>query len=98
MTLRDYFCDKYQAEFNIADTWALKYTDMAWLNPISDAECWLGNLQMKDGQRIAKYLAEWNRLASLLSDWRDGILRHQFYSRLLSQIKDKITQIGKPST
>lgn len=68
------------------------------LDPISDAERRLGNLQMKDGQRIAKYLVEWNGLASLLSDWGDGALRHQFYSGLPPRIKDEIARVGKPST
>jgi len=36
-TLRDYFREKYKASFSIKDMWALKYTDLAWLKPLSEA-------------------------------------------------------------
>lgn len=36
-TLRDYFLEKFRSEFNISVMWALKYVDMAWLRPISEA-------------------------------------------------------------
>ncbi|TCD69103.1 hypothetical protein EIP91_008745 [Steccherinum ochraceum] len=36
-TLRDCFQDRFRSEYNVEDAWALKYINMAWLGPITDA-------------------------------------------------------------
>ena len=60
-----------------------------------EAEAELENLRMRDNQRITKYLVEFNRLAARVQ-WENAAPRHQFYNRLLSRIKDKISRFGKP--
>ncbi|KAG6327268.1 hypothetical protein ID866_11821 [Astraeus odoratus] len=61
-------------------------------NPVADAENQLDHLQMKDGQCINKYVVEFNRLTSQVRSYRDGALRHYFYSGLPDRIKDEICQ------
>ena len=45
---------------------------------VGEAESKLENLSMKPNQRIAKYLVEFNRLATI-TGWDNQALRHQFY-------------------
>ena len=65
---------------------------------MADAEAQLKRLQMCDGQRITKYIIEWNRLASQVRDWGHGALHRSFYNGLPDQIKDKISRQGKPNS
>ena len=67
-------------------------------DPVGDAEHQLDNLSMKDGQKINKYVVEFNRLAGQVHGWGDGALRHVFYSGLPDRIKDEISRVGKPCT
>jgi len=67
-------------------------------DPVGDAEHQLDNLSMKEGQKINKYVVEFNRLAGQVHGYGDGALRHIFYSGLPDHIKDKISRIGKPRT
>jgi len=53
---------------------------------------------MKDAHRVMQYIVDFNRLASQVQDYRDGALRHLFYSGLLDRLKDEIAQVGKPLT
>ena len=52
---------------------------------------------MKPNQHIAKYLVEFNRLATI-TGWDNRALRHQFYRGLPACIKDEVSQVGKPIT
>ena len=65
-------------------------------DPVSDAEHQLHHLSFEDGQRINKYVVEFNRLACQLQGYGDGALRHLFYSGLPDRIKDEISCVGKP--
>ncbi|KAG6326105.1 hypothetical protein ID866_12984, partial [Astraeus odoratus] len=65
-------------------------------NPVADAENQLDHLQMKDNQRINKYMVEFNQLTSQVRGYGNGTLCHQFYSGLPDHIKDEICHIGKP--
>ena len=65
-------------------------------DPIRDAKHQLDNLQMKDTQRIVRYIVEFNCLASQLKGYGDAALRHKFYTGLPDRVKDKICRIGKP--
>jgi hypothetical protein len=56
---------------------------------VGEAESKLENLSMKPTQRIAKYLVEFNRLASI-TKWDNCTLRHQFYCGLPARIKDEV--------
>jgi len=67
-------------------------------DPIGDAEHQLDNLSMKEGQKINKYVVEFNRLAGQVRGYGDGALRHIFYSGLPDRIKDEISRVGKPCT
>jgi hypothetical protein len=67
-------------------------------DPSGDAEMQLEQLNMREGQRINKYVVEFQRLASQVHRWGDGALHHQFYNRLPAHIKDKISRMGKPAT
>jgi len=67
-------------------------------DPSRDAEMQLKQLNMREGQRINKYIVEFQRLASQVHGWGDGALHCQFYNRLPAHIKDKISRIGKPAT
>src|SRR6202041_632597 len=52
---------------------------------IGESESKIENLTMKSSQRIAKYIIEFNRLATI-TGWDGRALRHQFYRRLPSLI------------
>ena len=65
---------------------------------VGDAEHQLDNLSMKEGQKINKYIIEFNRLAGQVHGYGDGALRHIFYSALPNHIKDEISHFGKPRT
>ena len=67
-------------------------------DPVRDAEHQLDNLSMKEGQKINKYIIEFNRLAGQVHSYGDGALCHTFYSGLPDHIKDEIFCIGKPCT
>jgi hypothetical protein len=67
-------------------------------DPSGDAKMQLEQLNMRKGQRINKYIVEFQRLASQVRGWGDGALRRQFYNRLPAHIKDKISRMGKPAT
>ena len=67
-------------------------------DPVRDVEHQLDNLSMKEGQKINKYIVEFNRLAGQVHDYGNGALRHIFYSSLPNRIKDEISRIGKPRT
>ena len=67
-------------------------------DPVGDAEHQLDNLSMKEGQKINKYVVEFNRLAGQVHGYGDGALRHIFYSGLPDCIKDEISRVGKPHT
>jgi len=64
---------------------------------VGEAETKLENLSMKPTQRIAKYLVEFNRHATL-TGWDNRALRHQFYRGLPARIKDEVSRVGKPDT
>ena len=65
---------------------------------VRDTEHQLDNLSMKEGQKINKYVVEFNRVAGQVHGYGDGALRHIFYSGLPNCIKDEISCIGKPHT
>jgi hypothetical protein len=65
---------------------------------VADAEHQLANLSMKDGQRINKYIVEFNRNASQVRGYGEGALRHHFYYGLPDRIKDEISRVGKPAS
>jgi len=67
-------------------------------NPVRDAEHQLDNLSMKEGQKINKYVVEFNCLTGQVHSYSDGALHHIFYSGLPNRIKDKISHVGKPHT
>src|SRR6266705_4670820 len=67
-------------------------------NPVSDAEHLLASLSMKDGQRINRYIVEFNRHASQVRGYGEGALRHHFYNGLPDRIKDEISRVGKPTS
>ena len=67
-------------------------------DPVGDAEHQLDNLSMKEGQKINKYVIEFNRLAGQVCGYCDGALCHIFYSGLPNRIKDEISHVGKPCT
>ena len=53
---------------------------------------------MRETNRVARYIVEFNQLTSQVSGFGNGALKHQFYKGLPSQIKDEIAQVGKPAT
>ena len=65
-------------------------------DPIRDAEHQLDNLQMKDMQRIVRYIVEFNRLVSQLKGYGNAALCHKFYTGLPDRVKDEICRVGKP--
>jgi len=67
-------------------------------DPVREVEHQLDNLSMKDGQRINKYVVEFNRLTSQVHGYSDSALHHIFYSSLPDHIKDEISQVEKPHT
>ena len=52
---------------------------------------------MPDNQRIAKYVTQFNRLAMQVR-WGQAALQYQFYKGLPSRLKDRISEVGKPSS
>jgi hypothetical protein len=66
-------------------------------DPVGDAEAELEILEMRDNQRISKYLVEFNKLSSLV-EWNSAALRRRFYKGLPTRIKNEITRVGKPDT
>ena len=64
---------------------------------IGEAKSKLENLVMKPNQCIAKYLVEFNKLASI-TGWDNCTLQHQFYCGLPGCIKDEVSQVEKPAT
>jgi hypothetical protein len=67
-------------------------------DPSGDAEMQLEQLNMREGQRINKYVVEFQRLASQVHRWGDEALHRQFYNGLPACIKDEISCMGKPTT
>ena len=67
----DYFLYELQTNFGPHD-------------PMADVEAQLERLQMCDGQRITKYIVEWNCLASQVRDWGHGALRRDRKSTRLN--------------
>ena len=67
-------------------------------DPVGDAEHQLDNLSMKEGQKINKYIIEFNHLTGQVCGYGDDALHHIFYSSLPDRIKDEISCIGKPCT
>ncbi|CDO76473.1 hypothetical protein BN946_scf184869.g1, partial [Trametes cinnabarina] len=58
------------------------------------AEHDLENLRMADNQWIAKYITQFNRLATQVR-WGRAALRYQFYKGLPARLKDRISEVGK---
>jgi len=67
-------------------------------DPIADAEHQLEHLRMKDAHHVTRYIVDFNRLASQVQDYGDGMLRRLFYPRLPDRLKDEIARVGKPLT
>jgi Retrotransposon gag protein/Zinc knuckle len=67
-------------------------------DPEGDAEHELANLVMREGQRINKYIVEFNRHASQVRGYGEGALRRHFYQGLPDRIKDEISRVGKPAS
>jgi len=67
-------------------------------DPIANAEHQLEHLRMKDTHRVTRYIVDFNRLASQVQDYRDGVLRRLFYSGLPDRLKDEIARVSKPLT
>ncbi|CDO70297.1 hypothetical protein BN946_scf184603.g8 [Trametes cinnabarina] len=61
------------------------------------AEHDLENLRMADNQRIAKYITQFNRLATQVC-WGHAAFRYQFYKGLPARLKDWISEVGKPDS
>jgi len=59
-------------------------------NPITDAEHQLEHLQMKDAHSIMRYIVDFNRLASQVQDYGDGMLHNLFYSGFPDCLKNEI--------
>ena len=62
---------------------------------VGTAEHDLENLTMSDSHRVARYVTQFNRLATQVS-WGSEALRYQFYKGLPDRLKDRISEIGKP--
>ena len=67
-------------------------------DPVRDVEHQLDNLSMKEGQKINKYIVEFNRLTGQVCSYGNGALHHIFYSSLPDHIKDEISHVRKPRT
>ncbi|KAL7278114.1 hypothetical protein ACG7TL_008085 [Trametes sanguinea] len=61
------------------------------------AEHELMNLRMGENQRIAKYITQFTRLATQVR-WGNAPLRYRFYDGLPNRLKDRISEVGKPTT
>lgn len=66
-------------------------------NAIGAAEHELENLRMLDNHRIAKYITQFSRLATQVQ-WGSAALHYQFYRGLPPRLKDRISELGKPSS
>ena len=62
---------------------------------VGTAEHDLENLTMSDSHRVARYVTQFNWLATQVS-WGSEALRYQFYKGLPDRLKDRISEIGKP--
>ena len=67
-------------------------------DPVEDAKHQLDHLSIKDGQRITKYVVEFNRIVSQIQGYGEGAFQHHFYNGLPDCIKDEISHVGKPPT
>jgi hypothetical protein len=56
-------------------------------DPAGDAEHNLDHLSMKNGQRITKYVVEFNMIASQIREYGEGALRHHFTMVFLTASK-----------
>src|SRR3954453_3863920 len=72
-------------------------TNFGPYDPEGEAEAELDALQMKDNQKITKYLVEFNWITARLQ-WGNAALRHTFYRGLPSRVKDEISCSGKSAT
>ncbi|KAL7281329.1 hypothetical protein ACG7TL_004638 [Trametes sanguinea] len=52
---------------------------------------------MGENQRIAKYIMQFTRLATQVC-WGNAPLRYRFYDGLPNRLKDRISEVGKPTT
>jgi len=59
-------------------------------DPIANAEHQLEHLRMKDAHHVTRYIVDFNRLASQVQDYGDGVLCRLFYSSLPDRLKDEI--------
>ena len=84
MTDYEAFCEELKTNFGPSD-------------PVRDAESKLRMLSMKSDQRIAKYVMDFNRLATQVL-WGENALQYQFYTGFPDCIKDQIANVGKPTT
>ena len=84
MTDYEAFCEELKTNFGPSD-------------PVGDAESKLRTLLMKSDQRIAKYVVNFNRLATQVL-WGENALWYQFHAGLPDRIKDQIANVGKPAT
>ena len=84
MTDYEAFCEELKTNFGPS-------------NPVGDAESKLRMLSMKSDQRIAKYVINFNQLATQVL-WGENALQYQFYAGLPNRIKDQIANVRKPAT
>jgi len=66
-------------------------------DPVNEATVRIENLRYKDAGKAVKYTLDFNQDAPR-TGWNDKALYRQFYKGLLDQLKDELTQIGKPKT
>ncbi|SJL14287.1 uncharacterized protein ARMOST_17743 [Armillaria ostoyae] len=71
-------------------------TNFGPFDAIGDAEDALEHLRMRNGDRIMKYMVQFNQYASQVS-YGDNSLRHAFYRGLCTRIKDDMAHHGKPN-
>jgi hypothetical protein len=84
MTDYDALCEELKTNFGLSD-------------PVGDAEYKLRTLSMKSDQRIAKYVVNFNWLATQVLQGENA-LWYQFYTGLPDRIKDQIANVGKLAT
>ncbi len=71
-------------------------TNFGPFDAIGDAEDALEHLRMRDGDRIMKYMVQFNQYASQVG-YGDNSLCHAFYRGLCTRIKDDMAHHGKPN-
>ncbi|SJL07237.1 uncharacterized protein ARMOST_10580 [Armillaria ostoyae] len=71
-------------------------TNFGPFDAIRDAEDALEHLWMHDGDRIMKYMVQFNQYTSQVG-YRDNSLCHTFYHGLCTRIKDNMAHHGKPN-